>query len=237
MPSTPGYEDTPLCDAVPNRTHTRERKDLPKERRKNENCGGEGKKSAILVWRRGGPVEGRSGFQSVDRIWPNRIWPNLVFSCFGQIICSWCLLVLVGACWAILAQAILVRAGECSSSPLPRQGGRSQSMSAWLRVADGLPLFHGAQFAVDATLVSADRGDGSARGQCADHDGAVLEQSWPAHGWQSTSGGVGLDMSELLKHGCGLRGRRGSHTTAQEPKRAHLSAPALQTPPKRGRKE
>ena len=44
-------------------------------------------------------------------------------------------------------------------------------------VADGLPLFHGAQLAVDATLVSPVRGDGSARRQCADHDGAALQQA------------------------------------------------------------
>ena len=35
-------------------------------------------------------------------------------------------------------------------------------------VADGLPLFHGTQLAVDATIVSPVRGDGSARRQCAD---------------------------------------------------------------------
>ena len=44
-------------------------------------------------------------------------------------------------------------------------------------MADGLPLFHGAQLAVDATLVSPFRGDGSARRQCADHDGAALQQA------------------------------------------------------------
>ena len=43
-------------------------------------------------------------------------------------------------------------------------------------MADGLPLFHGAQLAVDATLVSPIRGNGSARRQCADHDGAALQQ-------------------------------------------------------------
>ena len=45
------------------------------------------------------------------------------------------------------------------------------------RKTDGLPLFHGAQLAVDATLVSQIRGDGSARRQCADHDGAALQQA------------------------------------------------------------
>ena len=44
-------------------------------------------------------------------------------------------------------------------------------------VADGLPLFHGAQLAVDATMVSPVRGDGTARRRCAEHDGAALEQA------------------------------------------------------------
>ena len=38
-------------------------------------------------------------------------------------------------------------------------------------VADGLPLFGGAQLAVDTTLVSAVRGDGTARRLAADVDG------------------------------------------------------------------
>ena len=44
-------------------------------------------------------------------------------------------------------------------------------------VADGLPLFHGARLAVDVTIVSSVRGDGSARRQCADLDGAALHQA------------------------------------------------------------
>ena len=39
-------------------------------------------------------------------------------------------------------------------------------------VADGLPHFHGARLAVDTTLA-----DGNARRQCADHDGAALQQA------------------------------------------------------------
>ena len=46
-------------------------------------------------------------------------------------------------------------------------------------VADGLPLFHGAQLAFDAAIVSPVRGDGSARRQCADHDAAALHQARP----------------------------------------------------------
>ena len=42
-------------------------------------------------------------------------------------------------------------------------------------VADGLTLWHGAQFAIDATLVSPLRRDGSPR--AADHGGAALDDS------------------------------------------------------------
>ena len=57
-----------------------------------------------------------------DRIWPNHTWPEPVFQsvdhiwpisvleCFGQILCCWCLLVLVGACWCLL---VLVGACVC----------------------------------------------------------------------------------------------------------------------------
>ena len=44
-------------------------------------------------------------------------------------------------------------------------------------LADGLPLFGGAQLAVDTTLVSPIRGDGSARPGAADTDGVVLAQA------------------------------------------------------------
>ena len=43
-------------------------------------------------------------------------------------------------------------------------------------VADGLPLFHGAQLAVDTTIVCTVRGDGAPRRQCAPTDGAALAQ-------------------------------------------------------------
>ena len=53
-------------------------------------------------------------------------------------------------------------------------------------VADGLPLFLGAQLAVDTTLVSVLRRDGSPRPRCANEDGAALaaarrrkEQTYP----------------------------------------------------------
>ena len=42
-------------------------------------------------------------------------------------------------------------------------------------LADGLPLFHGAQAVVGTTLVSALRRDGTPRPRCADVDGEALE--------------------------------------------------------------
>ena len=51
---------------------------------------------------------------------------------------------------------------------LPRGGRRLEV------VVDGLPLFGGAQLAVDTTLVSALHGDGTARRRAADEDGVVL---------------------------------------------------------------
>ena len=44
-------------------------------------------------------------------------------------------------------------------------------------VAEGLPLFHGAQLAIDTTLVSLFRADGVPHIQCADVDGAALQQA------------------------------------------------------------
>ena len=44
-----------------------------------------------------------------------------------------------------------------------------------LDLADGLPLFMGAQLAVDTTIVSVLKRDGSARTRCANVDGASLE--------------------------------------------------------------
>ena len=44
-------------------------------------------------------------------------------------------------------------------------------------VADGLPLFGGAQLAIDTTLVSPVRADGDPRGQCARQDGAALAEA------------------------------------------------------------
>ena len=44
-------------------------------------------------------------------------------------------------------------------------------------VVDGLPLFHGAQLAIDTTMVSPVRGDGRPRPQCARVDGAALARA------------------------------------------------------------
>ena len=44
-------------------------------------------------------------------------------------------------------------------------------------VADGLPLFGGAQLAIDTTLVSALRADGTARRRAADHDGVASAEA------------------------------------------------------------
>ena len=44
-------------------------------------------------------------------------------------------------------------------------------------VADGLTLWHGAQLAIDTTLLSPLRRDGSARPTAADHDGAALDDA------------------------------------------------------------
>lgn len=52
--------------------------------------------------------------------------------------------------------------------PAPQQDGRRIEV-----VADGLPLFHGAQLAIDTTLVSALKRDGRPRPGAADIDGAA----------------------------------------------------------------
>ena len=44
-------------------------------------------------------------------------------------------------------------------------------------VADGLPLFGGAQLAIDTTLVSSVQADGRPRPQCARVDGATLSEA------------------------------------------------------------
>ena len=86
-------------------------------------------------------------------------------------------------------------------------------------VADGLPLFLGAQLAVDATLVSVLRRDGTPRPQCANEDGAALAAA--------------RRRKEANQAGCvGLRGRgtvvRGS--TSLRPQFGQRRATALEGP-------
>ena len=56
----------------------------------------------------------------------------------------------------------------------PRAGADNHRLEV---VADGLPLFHGAQLAIDTTMVSPLRRDGSPRRQCAARDGAAMAQA------------------------------------------------------------
>ena len=62
---------------------------------------------------------------------------------------------------------ILVR--DLDLVPQGRQDGRRLEV-----VAEGLPLFHGAQLAIDTTLVSPVRRDGLPRARCEREDGAAL---------------------------------------------------------------
>ena len=75
-------------------------------------------------------------------------------------------------------------------------------------VADGLPLFGGAQLAIDTTLVSSVQADGRPRPQCARVDGAALSESPPTQAahvpgtlWDSGSrkvGGIGRRGGEAV---------------------------------------
>ena len=75
---------------------------------------------------------------------------------------------------------------ECAAAQVCREAGGRVSTNVFVRdlaafnaldnrrvevIADGLPLWHGAQLAIDTTLVSPLHGDGSARGRTADHSG------------------------------------------------------------------
>ena len=81
---------------------------------------------------------------------------------------------------------------ESAAGRICREAGRRVTMNIMVRdldleqlqgpagrrlevVADGLPLFGGAQLAIDMTLVSALRSDGSVRRHAADFDGVALE--------------------------------------------------------------
>ena len=60
-------------------------------------------------------------------------------------------------------------------------------------IADGFPLWHGAPLAIDTTLVSPLRGDGSARGRAADHSGSALQDP--------DGGRRGLTLNSQAKQG------------------------------------
>ena len=83
---------------------------------------------------------------------------------------------------------------ECAAAQVCREAGARVSTNVPVRdldlvahnnldgrrlevIADGLTLWHGAQLAIDTTLVSPLRRDGSARARAADHDGAVLVEA------------------------------------------------------------
>ena len=62
-----------------------------------------------------------------------------------------------------------------SDLDLPPRGAHDQRRLEV--VADGLPLFHGAQLAIDSTMVSPVRGDGRPGPQCARVDGAARKET------------------------------------------------------------
>ena len=83
---------------------------------------------------------------------------------------------------------------ECAAAQVCREAGGRVSTNVFVRdldlaafnaldnrrvevIAEGLPLWHGAQLAIDTTLVSPLRGDGSARGRAADHSGSTLQDA------------------------------------------------------------
>ena len=68
--------------------------------------------------------------------------------------------------------SVNIRVQDLDLFPGPRADNRRLEV-----VADGLPLFHGTQLAVDTTMVSTVRADAAPRRQCAERDGAALDQA------------------------------------------------------------
>ena len=85
---------------------------------------------------------------------------------------------------------------ECAAAQVCREAGARVASNVFVRdmdlavfdaldgrrleiVADGLTLWGGVQLAIDTTMASPLRRDGSARPRAADHDGAVLEVATP----------------------------------------------------------
>ena len=73
-------------------------------------------------------------------------------------------------------------------------------------VADGLPLFHGAQLAIDTTVVSVLKRDGTPHTRCADVDGAALQARWRKETTCPELGGQ-FGRARLVVLGCEVAGR------------------------------
>ena len=116
----------------------------------------------------------------------------------GELALTQGFLVAVGSRWKVAlhesAERVNVRVHDLDLHPGPRADNRRQEV-----VADGLPLFHGAQLAVDTTTVSTVRADGVLRR--AERDGAALDQArrtkertYPEltgeQGWAQEEGGL-----------------------------------------------
>ena len=88
---------------------------------------------------------------------------------------SW---VVVGCHWRVALpesaekQVQSIRVQDLDLLKVPRVDNRRLEV-----VADGFPLFHGAQLAIDTTMVSVVRVDGVPRRQCVGRDGAALDQA------------------------------------------------------------
>ena len=74
-------------------------------------------------------------------------------------------------------------------------------------VADGLPLFHGAQLAVDATVVSVLKHDGTPHPHCADVDGAAMQAARRRKETISLEFGGQFGRARLVVLGCEVAGR------------------------------
>ena len=97
-------------------------------------------------------------------------------------------------CWTTLTSGERGFPLKCAAAQVCREAGGHVSTNVLIRdldlgefnaldnrrvevVADGLPLWQGAQLAIDTALVSPLRGDGSARRRAADHSGSALHEA------------------------------------------------------------
>ena len=93
---------------------------------------------------------------------------------------------------------------------------QSREMGARLEVVtDGLPLFHGAQLALDATMVSALRCDGTPHRRAVEEDGAVLRAArrWKERTYPELTGRFGRVRLVVLACEVGGRMVRGKRTS------------------------